>query len=69
MGLTLTLFPDGRALITADEDLTHDAVAHIREMFERWKDTPDGVAILQARVEHATSVELDLATTPTEGTV
>jgi hypothetical protein len=56
----LTLFPDGKALLTTEQDLTQQAVRELREMFKAWQETPNGLAVMSARVEYTTSVEIEL---------
>jgi hypothetical protein len=56
----LTIFPDGRAILTTEEELTPETADRVRAAFEQWRSEPKGVAILSGRVEHAESLVIDL---------
>jgi hypothetical protein len=51
----LTVLP-----LSTERELSPREITAIRAGFEQWRDTPDGVVILSARVEHATSFDIDL---------
>ena len=58
---TLTVMPDGHALLSTPDDLGPDEAKTIMQQFEEWQATPQGIAILtRATVQHATSVDIDL---------
>ena len=58
---TLTVFPEGRMILSTESDLTGDEAQLVMAIFDDWRNDPDGVAFIAAcRVEHAASVELEL---------
>ena len=60
---TLTVFPDGRLILTTPEYLDSENAKRILEMFEKWRDSPVARAQLvipDCEVQHATSIEVDL---------
>lgn len=57
----LTVLPDGRAILSTELPMTPAEADGLKQALERWRTTDKGVAILaNTRVEHATSIELDL---------
>lgn len=61
MRFTLTVSPDGHALLTTPNDLSPDEVRHISEAWDRWKETPQGFAIVgSCDLKHVQSHEIDL---------
>ena len=61
MTFTLTIFPDGRALLSTPHSLSPEEAQAIRKQWELWKYTEKGLAIIaECEVQHATSVEIDL---------
>lgn len=61
MRLTLTVFPDGKAILSTPENLTQQTALLIREAWDAWK-TGDGHALIigNTDVVHSTEIELDL---------
>lgn len=62
MKLVLTLLPDGRGIVTCDQDMTQSEARGLVEGFRAWRDTPAGMLIIaNCRVEdRITSVDLEL---------
>ena len=63
MGLfTLTVFPDGRMMLTTDDLLTPETARQIADLFDRWmQDEAHRVLVIpDTKVQHATSFEVDL---------
>lgn len=61
MKFTLTVFLDGRALLTSEDDLTVNEYEQIKATWDQWKDSPDGLAVIsRCSVQHVESVEIEL---------
>lgn len=60
--LTLTVFPGGNAILSFAEELTPDEVDRLRTAFDEWRAAdPPQIAFLNADVQHAESIEIELA--------
>ncbi len=58
---TLTLFPDGRMILSTTANIAPDNAAALVEQWKAWRETPEAVAIItECDVQHATSIEIDL---------
>ena len=61
MRFTLTIFEDGRALLTTPDDLAPDTAKAISDAWDHWKKTDKGMAVIAScEVQHAASVEIEL---------
>jgi hypothetical protein len=62
MKLTLTVFPDGKAILAAPENATRDFVDRMREAWVLWRRTEEAVLIIGGLepIIVARSVEIDL---------
>jgi hypothetical protein len=61
MNFTLTVDAEGRALLTTPLELSPDEYKRIVEAWDRWKQTPQGLAIIAScDVQHVQSHEIDL---------
>ena len=58
---TLTVFPDGKLILTTEDQLTDDTARRVIHLFKRWKELPENevLVIPGTRVQHATSIEVD----------
>lgn len=58
---TLTVLPDGHALLTTEEALPWHNYRSIMEVFEQWRESPAGIAVMsQTEVVRVESLELAL---------
>ncbi len=56
----LLIMPDGKGFLTTEEALSEKEVEKLRQAFERWHDSDEGIAILAScSVEKVTSLDLD----------
>ena len=61
MTFTLTIFPDGRALLSTPNHLSPEEAEVVRRQWELWTYTDKGMAIItDCEVQHAKSVEIEL---------
>ena len=67
MKFTLTVFPDGRAILGVPKDIGPEQAQRIRQLWDEWKLTPEALLIIPDldRVIVAETVEIDL---PVEST-
>ena len=58
----LTVFPDGKLLLTTKDYLDETSARRILDLFERWQSSSSGTPFLipDTRVQHAVSLEVDL---------
>jgi hypothetical protein len=57
----LTVFPDGKCLITTEQNIGAADAALILQRFREWQKKPESVAVMaNCRVQHAKSVEIEL---------
>lgn len=59
---TLTVFPDGRILLTTEDYLDEEQAKKALALFESWRsvDPPRPMLLSDCRVQHATSFDVDL---------
>lgn len=59
---TLTVFPDGRCLLTTDDQVDADQAQRILDLFEQWRTSEKARVFFlsDTQVQHATSLEVDL---------
>lgn len=61
MTFTMTVFPDGRVILSTPEALTPKVADTVRRAWADWRKTPDAMLLIQeCLVQHATSVSIDL---------
>ena len=60
MNFTLTLLSDERMILSTERMLSPEEVAHIQEVFEEWRNTPQGLLVMAGCVVgHAVDVDLE----------
>jgi len=58
---TLLVLPDGRGLLTTEEDMDEDEARATRDAFNTWRESDAGIAVIAScHVEKVTSIDLDL---------
>lgn len=61
MRFTLTIEPNGRALLSTPDELDPDEVKRLTHAWDEWKQTPQGLAIVTScEIELVHSHEIDL---------
>jgi anti-anti-sigma regulatory factor len=57
--IDILVMPDGKCLIVARGDISHDQALELRDAFERWRESNKGALVVNGTVRLIESVDLE----------